>query len=148
MRPGRNPIRPIDDAELREVLDGHARYRSGKGGGRRADLSYRELSNRLFDEVDLGEAVLTGAVLASAMLGRCNLEQAVLFGADLHDADLRGARLARADLRGACLRGANLSGADLTACDLREGVIALHDLRGRPADHAAHHGRRAGLRRR
>ena len=68
-------------AELKIVLERHAKWLLGKKGGERADL---------------GGADLGGAYLGGADLG----------GADLRGADLRGAYLRGADLGGAYLGGA------------------------------------------
>ncbi len=38
-------LKDFDPSKLRDVLEAHARYRSGRPGGRRADLSYAALSN-------------------------------------------------------------------------------------------------------
>jgi hypothetical protein len=69
--------------EWRDILEKHARWRSGQGGGARAVLR----------GVVLTDAVLTGADLTGADLRRAVLRGAVLTGADLTGADLTGAVL-------------------------------------------------------
>ena len=123
-------VRVLDHSAIRAAVDAHERYLSGKPGGRRANLSYVDLTHCALSQANLCEAELTGARLGSAQLNGAQLDRAILYGADLRDADLRGASLIKADLRGACLRGANLTLANLTGCDLREGRTALQDSAG------------------
>ena len=90
--------------ELRSILEAHARWIQGQGGGR-ADLSGADLSG----------ANLSGADLSSAYLSSANLRGAYLSGANLSGADLSSANLRGADLRGANLSGADLNGAKWNA---------------------------------
>ena len=120
-------IKPIDASVLKDALEAHRRYLRREPNGRRANLSYLDLSNFALDGLDLSEADLTGARLFNVTARETKFDQAILYGADLRDADLRKASLVRADLRGACLRGANLAGAVMVHCDLREGRTALQD---------------------
>lgn len=83
-------------------------------GGRKADLSFRDLSGMEIRNIRLAGARLVGANLARAILSGCDLSGAELFGADLEGADLTGANLTGADFR-----GANLHRAVLTDCVLR-----------------------------
>ncbi|HYE45800.1 MAG TPA: pentapeptide repeat-containing protein, partial [Caulobacter sp.] len=120
-------LRALEHASLKQTLEAHARFLSGRPGGRRANLAHADLSNVMLEGINLSEAELTGARLNGACLMGGDLSRAVLFGADLRDADLRTANLSKADLRGVCLRGANLAYANLIGADLREGRIALQD---------------------
>ena len=101
-------IRSFDYATVRKALDLHARYLEGLPGGRRANLSYADLSNFALDGADLSHAEMTGARLNGAILTGARMNGVVLYGADLRDADLRRAAMVRADLRGeperACVR--------------------------------------------
>ena len=94
--------------ELDALLREHRRWTDGKGG-RRLDLSGRDLTGLDLRHAELVEAVLRQAVLVRADLGKANLA-----GADLTEADLSGARLLRTDLTEAVLSGATLEGAELT----------------------------------
>jgi hypothetical protein len=89
----------MNKEELKAVLDAHAKWTRGEGGGKRANLS--------------------GANLSGADLSGANLS-----GADLSGANLSGANLSGADLSGANLSGANLSGADLGNDRKITGLIA------------------------
>ena len=89
----------VTEAELKIVLEKHARWLRHEPNGTRADLSGANLYC-----ADLSGADLSGADLSGADLS----------GADLYCADLRGANLSRANLYCADLRGADLSGADLS----------------------------------
>ena len=80
----------LDISAVRAALVAHARFLAGRAGGRRANLSYTDLSGFDLDGVDLSEAELTGARLNGTMLAGAKLERAVLFGADLRDADQSG----------------------------------------------------------
>jgi len=101
-------------------LDGHGGERANF---RKADLSYKNLSNVNLESANFIRANLQGATLNDARLSWGNLIGADLSGADLRRADLRwaalnGANLSGADLRDADLRNANLDGADLTDAQL------------------------------
>src|ERR1700761_8750793 len=119
--------RRMTQGELDCTLEAHERLVEGRPGGRRAVLSFANLSGLDLSGRNLSEADLSGAVLEGAKAMKANFERANLFGSDLRRADFRGANLRRADLRGASLRGANLSQADLTQADFRVGRIAVAD---------------------
>src|SRR3712207_2451546 len=104
-------LRPLEHDALQAQLEAHRRFLSGRGGGRRANFSYVDLSHVGFEGVDLREAEFTGARLFAACLAGAKLDRATLYGCDLRNADLRGA---------------NLRGADLSRACLREGRIALY----------------------
>jgi len=88
--------------ELKRILADHALW-LGEDGGKRADLSYANLS---------------GADLSGTNLRWAHLIEANLRWAHLIEADLRGAKLSEADLRGADLSKANLIEADLSYANL------------------------------
>ena len=73
----------MEQQELNSILELHRKWLYDEEGGKRADLSFK------------------------------NLRGADLYGANLRGANLRGANLRGANLRGADLYGANLYGADL-----------------------------------
>lgn len=99
--------------EINRELVLHNQWLTRKGG-RKADLSFRDLSGMEIRNIRLSSAKLVGANLARAKLSGCDLSGAELFGADLEEADLTGANLMGADFR-----GANLHRAVLTDCVLR-----------------------------
>ncbi|MFZ0692669.1 MAG: pentapeptide repeat-containing protein, partial [Alphaproteobacteria bacterium] len=114
---------PMLQAEFAEAVRRHDRYLTGRLGGQRALLSYRDLSGLDLAGQRLNDSDFTGAFLIGARMAGANLTGANLFGCNMMSADLRGAILVRADLRGAVLRGANLEGADLFNADLRDGRL-------------------------
>ena len=107
------------------VIADHERYVRRQGGGARAflrfaDLSHRDLTGRMLDEIDC-----TGADLNHAILRRASAVRAAFYGADLTRADMAGMNAFRADLRGARLSGARLNGAVLDEADMRKAVLAV-----------------------
>jgi uncharacterized protein YjbI with pentapeptide repeats len=97
-------------AELKEILRLHALWLSDDPSGRRADLSF----------ADLTRANLFGANLTDANLRLADLTNANLTRANLRLADLTNANLSKADLRCANLRYANLINANLSKANLRD----------------------------
>ncbi|MEI6559367.1 MAG: pentapeptide repeat-containing protein [Rhodospirillaceae bacterium] len=85
-----------------------------KLGGRRGDLSFRNLAGLALKKLRLNGIKFTGANLS-----RVNFSDSDLTGADLFGADLEGADLTSANLTGADFRGANLHRATLSHCVLR-----------------------------
>lgn len=125
-----NSLRRLQQNEVDGMCDMHARFCSGRPGGKRADFSFCDLNDLSLADRDLRDADFSGASLVRAdMSGTC-LENGILFCVDMRGANLRAANLRRSDLRGASLRGANLSKADLFEADLREGAIADKDANG------------------
>ena len=97
------PRPPISQAELDEVVRRHALFQSGRHGGQRAMLSYRDLTGLNLNGQNLCDGDLTAAILENARCIGTLFNSAILFGASLAHADMRGAKLIRADLRGASL---------------------------------------------
>ena len=90
--------------KLKKILADHKVWvESGEQRGKRAEVSYADL---------------TGADLRNADLRNAHLGNADLRWADLSGADLSGANLIRANLNGADLRNADLTGADLILANL------------------------------
>ena len=114
----------IDQETLASILEQHRLWVESNGkGGKRADLSGKDLKNANLCMADLRMADLRETTLCYTDLRGADLEQADLRGADLrraglHEANLRGANLRGADLAQADLRGADLRGADLEQDDL------------------------------
>src|SRR5208337_3973648 len=132
-------------AELKQILDVHAKWIRGEVGGIRANFRGVILYGANLRGANLSEANLYGANLRGANLSGANLSKAILYGANLSGADLSGADLRGANLYGAILYGANLSeailrganlsgadlrGADLSGADLSKADLSSADLRG------------------
>jgi uncharacterized protein YjbI with pentapeptide repeats len=107
---------------IKGIIVAHQNWLKRKGG-KRADLSFRDLTGLNLPKIDLTGAKLSGASLCGAKLMGANLTQCDLFGADMEGANLTGATLAGADLRGANLHKAALTDAILRGADLRAGAI-------------------------
>ena len=90
-------------------------------GGRRADLSFRNLSGLALKKLRLNGCKFTGANLHGANLTESDLSGADLFGADLEGADLTSTNLTGADFRGANLHKAILTHSILRGADFRVG---------------------------
>ena len=117
-----------DGRNLKEVLELHKKWLE-EGGSKRADLSYEDLSDVDFSDLNLRYAILRGANLEGA-----NLRSANLRGTKLTNANLRGAKLTDANLIGANLIGVNLTnaylvGANLTNVDLVDANLTRANLR-------------------
>ena len=120
-------LRRLTHGELTDVLQSHLRFVSRKTGGRRALLSFHDLSDFDLSSANLVEADFTSARLQRSILTSAHLMRATLFAADLRMANLDHADLTSADLRGACFRAASLNGTILARADLREATLARHD---------------------
>ena len=111
-----NDIKQITREELNEILKEHELWLKGEGEGKRADLSYTNLS---------------GMDLRGVNLKHADLQYAILRFADLKDADLRNANLRydnlrNADLEHADLRQTDLSNARLVGTNLQDIKINIH----------------------
>ena len=121
----------IDQETLASILEQHRLWVESNGkGGKRADLSGKDLKNANLCMADLRMADLRETTLCYTDLRGADLEQADLRGADLRRAGLHGANLRGANLRGANLRGADLAQADLRGADLRGADLEQDDLHG------------------
>ena len=94
-----------------------------KAGGRRGDLSFRNLAGLALKKLRLNGCKFTGANLSNVNLTECDLTGADLFGADLEGADLTATNLSGADFRGANLHKAILSQSILRGADFRAGRL-------------------------
>ena len=121
----------MNHEELSEVVALHGKWLRGEDGGKKADLSWANLSG-----ANLSGANLSGAYLGGANLGGAYLGGAYLGGAYLGGADLSGAYLGGANLSGAYLRGAYL-GDVLWESYLSEVVPALLTAGGRTLEEVA-----------
>ncbi|WP_207459881.1 pentapeptide repeat-containing protein [Azospirillum sp. SYSU D00513] len=113
---------PNDVETIKAAVAAHQKWLKHRGG-RRADLSFRDLSRFNLERINLSGAKLAGANLAGARLAGADLSQADLFGADLEAANLTGASLLGADLRGANLHRALLTETNLRGADFRAGTL-------------------------
>ena len=121
----------IDQETLASILEQHRLWVESNGkGGKRADLSGKDLKNANLCMADLRMADLRETTLCYTDLRGADLEQADLRGADLRRAGLHEANLRGANLRGANLRGADLAQADLRGADLRGADLEQDDLHG------------------
>jgi len=107
----------VNADELKRILADHALW-LGEDGGKRADLSYANLSGAKLREANLRWAHLIEADLRGAKLSYANLSEADLRGADLSKANLIEADLSGANLSYAHLSGTKLGGADLSYANL------------------------------
>ena len=93
----------IDPARLKEILALHQRFVANEPGGKRAILSFHDLSGIDLSHKDLSGADLTGAKMNQARLNGTSFCRANLFCADLRMArlqrDRQPARLGRLDDR-------------------------------------------------
>ncbi|MBP2704737.1 pentapeptide repeat-containing protein [Microbispora sp. RL4-1S] len=97
------------------------------------NLRCADLTRATFDEVDLTQKDLTGAILRDASfkeadLTQAHLEYADLRGADFSDADLGQLQAKHADLRGAVLTDAHAGQAQFPHADLTGAVLTRAEL--------------------
>ena len=111
-------MRTHTDKELKIILDEHQKWRSGKEGGVRANLTGANLEGANLTGANLELLNLSWANLREANLTKANLYRAHLENSDLHNADLSSAYLYEANLVRANLTGANLYEATLTDANL------------------------------
>lgn len=111
----------------------------GVEGGRAADITARDVVQRLFEadasnQIDFSNRDLSRLDLSSVDFKKANLSGANLYGADLSGANLSGARLTGARLDRATLIGADFSDADLSGATLlRPNVFPdMTDAKGSP----------------
>ena len=104
----------INGVTLEKILEDHKKWLNNEGG-KRANLSYADLSDADLSSADLRHVYLIGANLSDTDLSYADLRNANLRHANLSSANLRHANLSSADLR-----YANLSNADLINADLKE----------------------------
>lgn len=112
----------IDRASLFAAIKAHSLYLARQASGKRFDARNQTLLRLRAANVDLREALLTGASMSHSHLPGINFEAADLNGTDLSFCELSGARFDRADLRGATLADSNLRGATFKNSDLGHGV--------------------------
>jgi len=129
----------INQAELNEILEQHRKWLEDSNKGKRADLSYTDLTG-----ADLSHTNLTGVDLSNTDLSGANLSEAILIGADLSEVILintlsntdlsrtilTGANLSNTDLSRTKLSGANLTGAKLSGAILTDAILYRTDLTG------------------
>ena len=117
----------ISQTDLQTLYAKHVRFRSGRTGGKKFALLFRDASELNFAGMDLRDCEFIGSNLERAVLEDTNLHSANLFGVSLRSAKLSRAILSRADLRGAALSNAVLESCDLSYCDIRQGYILRRD---------------------
>jgi uncharacterized protein YjbI with pentapeptide repeats len=114
---------PTEVEEIRKIILSHQAWLKRPSSGKRADLSFRDLSRLNLERVALSGAKLAGCNLTNTRMVRADLTQADLFGADMEAVNLSGAMLTGADLRGANLHRAQLTDANLRGADFRAGEL-------------------------
>ena len=108
----------MNNEELKEILENHAKYLNGDSDLKRANLRGAVLCDADLRDADLRDADLRDADLRDANLFDADFHGAYLLNANLSDANLSDANLFDADLHGAYLLNANLHGADLYCANL------------------------------
>lgn len=123
-------IKQISREELNEILKDHELWSNTIGKeGKRADLSYTNLSGMDLRGANLKRAILTHADLVYADLKHANLAYADLRYADLRGTDAENVDFMSADLKYAKLNDANLKRANFKYADSRFADFEYADLR-------------------
>lgn len=115
----------MNNEELKEILENHAKYLNGDSDLKRANLRGAVLCDADLRDADLRDANLSDADFHGAYLLNANLSDANLSDANLFDADLHGAYLLNANLHGSDLYCANLCGADLHGANIDFSCLPL-----------------------
>lgn len=120
-----NPtMEKMTQAQLDAMVELHARFLSGRLGGRRAVLKSIDLSGLSLAARDLRQADFTGCQMRGVDLSKANFSESRLYACDLTNANLTRCNFARSDLRGTRIESANLADANLDKADLRVGGFA------------------------
>ena len=123
-------IKQISREELNEILKDHELWSNTIGKeGKRADLSYTNLSGMDLRGANLKRAILTHADLVYADLKHANLAYADLRYADLRGTDAENVDFMSADLKYAKLSDANLKRVNFKYADSRFADFKYADLR-------------------
>ena len=127
-----NPMNetPMTATELEDIFEKHTKFITGRIGGARADMQYRNLSGVDFSGKDFSQTDFTGSILDNADMRDGIFVSAVFFGCDMRGTKMEKGDFRRADFRGAFLMGADMTGADLKDADFREGKIMRRDKNG------------------
>ena len=118
-------MKKISKKELKNILEKHKKWLMNEKDGKRANLSYTDLSNADLNYAELQYADLNYAELGFADLNHANLAKANLYHANLQFSELRFANLTNAELSNADLSGANLEFANLTQAKLPKQIIRI-----------------------
>ena len=120
----RRRMRKITQVELDEIIDEHQKWTRGLSGQRAnlsncdisgLDMSYANLADGIFVNVNMSSVDLTCTTLNDAKMSGAILKEANLSFANLFFTDL-----SRADLSGAILRGAFFYRSVLTSCKFKD----------------------------
>ena len=117
-------------SELEDILDKHTNFITGRLGGARADMQYRNLSGVNFSGKDFSQADFTGSILDNADMREGKFVSAIFFGCDMRGTKMENSDFRRGDFRGAFMMGADMTGANLKDADFREGKIMRRDKNG------------------
>ncbi|MEM7651040.1 MAG: pentapeptide repeat-containing protein [Pseudomonadota bacterium] len=113
----------VTPEQLKNIIDLHAKFLKGTGGGQRAILKYKDLSGLDFRLADLTNADFSACCLNGANLSQATFVSACFFACDMEKADLSASNFTRADFRGANIIGSNLTEANFTHADFRQGYL-------------------------
>ena len=109
----------ITQSELDDVIKKHVIFGTGRRGGARAVLKFKDLSGLYFHGADLSGADFTGSDLSRALLAGGKFNGANFYNCVMDQTDLTNCNFSRADLRGVDLTTVKMDGADFTGADRR-----------------------------
>lgn len=116
----------ITHRKLEQVIKKHQLFISTKGkDGKRADLS-----NIDFQEINLQNKDLRGAILDFANFQNADLRWSIFRGAKLRNTKFNKAKLFRINLEGANLRGSSLEKANLSEANLKYTKLSWANMEG------------------
>lgn len=118
----------LSQAQLDAMADLHARFLSGRLGGRRATLKAVDMTGLSLAGKDMRQADFTGCRMTRMDLSQANFSESKLYACDLSDSNLKRCNFARADLRGARIQSANLEQANFDKADLRVGGFSKNGM--------------------
>lgn len=114
-------IEKLSQAQLDGMVDLHARFLSGRLGGRRAVLRNTDLGGLSLEGRDMRQADFTGCQMRGMNLSKANFSESRLYACNLSNSNLARCNFARCDLRGTRIESANLADANFDRADLRVG---------------------------
>jgi len=121
------PWKRLTQSELNVIIDKHHAYLIGKTGGRRACLSFCDVSGLDFHESDLTNCDISLIMAKSAKMNKCKFISANLMAGDFSNSSMKSCDFTNADMRGVCLSNTNMMYCNFSHTDLRDASVVLQD---------------------
>ncbi len=117
----------LEQRQLDALIKLHARYLSGRLGGRKAVLRNVDISGLSLYGEDMRQVDFNTCIMREMDLTSANFQEAKLYSCDLSKSVLVNTSFFRCDLRGSTLEEGNLTGANFDSADMRELAVMSTD---------------------